>query len=405
MSTAAAPKISDLKIDRLDDLDVSGKRVLVRVDYNVPLDGDRVTDPTRIERTIPTLKALLDKGAKSLVLIAHLGRPKGERVAKFSLKPAAAELERLLGKPVVFVDDCVGEAAEKASAEGGVVLCENLRYHKAETDNDPEFAKRLARLGDVFVQDAFGALHRAHASTAGVAELLPSAAGLLVDKELRFLDGVLEDPHRPFVAVLGGAKVSDKLAVTLRLLDKVDSILIGGGMAYTFLQAQGIEIGKSLLEKERLEDAKNVLAKAREKGVEILLPSDHRIAAEFKADARAETTATQAIPADKLALDIGPATVELFGKRIRDAKTVFWNGPMGVFEMEAFSKGSFATAEAMAAATAAGATTVVGGGDSLAVLKKTGLGPKMTHCSTGGGASLELLEGKLLPGVEALAKT
>jgi len=262
----------------------------------------------------------------------------------------------------------------------------------------------LASLGDCFVQDAFGAMHRAHASTAGIPALLPSAAGLLVEKELKFLTGVMEDPHRPYVAVLGGAKVSDKLAVTLRLLESVDAILIGGGMAYTFLHAQGIEVGKSLLEKDRVEDAKGVLKKAAEKGVEILLPSDHLVAAEFKADSPVETTRTQAIPADKMGLDIGPATIELFAKRIRSAKTIFWNGPMGVFEMDAFAKGSIAAAEAMAAATAAGATTVVGGGDSLAVLKKTGLGPKMTHCSTGGGASLEFLEGKLLPGVAALAK-
>ena len=400
MTATATPKI-----DSLENLDIAGKRVLVRVDYNVPLDGDRVTDATRIERTIPTLKAILERGPKSIVLIAHLGRPKGERVPKFSLKPAAAELERLLGEKVVFVEDCVGEAAEKASNAGGVVLLENLRYHGAETKNDPEFASQLAKLGDCFVQDAFGALHRAHASTAGIAALLPCAAGLLVDKELKFLEGVLADPHRPFIAVLGGAKVSDKLAVTLRLLDKVDTILIGGGMAYTFLQAQGIEIGKSLLEEDLIEDAKTVLATAKEKGVEILLPSDHVVAAEFKEDSPSSTTESQSIPADMLALDIGPKTVDLFGKRIREAKTVFWNGPMGVFEMKAFSKGSFAAAEAMAEATNAGATTVVGGGDSLAVLKMTGLGPKMSHCSTGGGASLELLEGKVLPGLKALSKS
>ncbi|OIO10699.1 MAG: phosphoglycerate kinase [Elusimicrobia bacterium CG1_02_63_36] len=390
----------------MDSLEVSGKTVLVRVDYNVPLDGTRVVDPTRIESTILTLKALLERGAK-LVLIAHLGRPKGQRVEKYSLKPVVAELERCLGRKVVFAEDCVGNAARTAVdslQDGGVALLENLRFHAEEEKNDPEFARELASLGDCFVQDAFGAMHRAHASTAGIPALLPSAAGLLVEKELKFLTGVMEDPHRPYVAVLGGAKVSDKLAVTLRLLESVDAILIGGGMAYTFLHAQGIEVGKSLLEKDRVEDAKGVLKKAAEKGVEILLPSDHLVAAEFKADSPVETTRTQAIPADKMGLDIGPATIELFAKRIRSAKTIFWNGPMGVFEMDAFAKGSIAAAEAMAAATAAGATTVVGGGDSLAVLKKTGLGPKMTHCSTGGGASLELLEGKLLPGVAALAK-
>ncbi len=400
MNVAATPKINSM-----DSLDIKDKRVLIRVDYNVPLDGDRVADPTRIERTIPTLRALLEKGPKSLVLIAHLGRPKGERNPKYSLKPAVGELERLLGEKVTFVDDCIGEAAQKAAEAGGVVLLENLRFHKAEKSNDPEFAKELAKLGDCFVQDAFGALHRAHASTAGVAGLLPCASGLLVDKELKFLEGVMADPHRPFVAVLGGSKVSDKLAVTFQLMNKVDAILIGGGMAYTFLKAQGFEIGKSLLESDRIEDAKAVLARAKEKGVEILLPSDHVAAAEFKADSPAETTETQVIPSDKIALDIGPKTVELFSKRIRAAKTVFWNGPMGVFEMDAFSKGSRATAEAMAEATDNGAVTVVGGGDSLAVLKLTGLGPKMSHCSTGGGASLELLEGKILPGLQALSKS
>ena len=398
--------LSNPLIPGMDSLEVAGKTVLVRVDYNVPLDGTRVVDPTRIESTILTLKALLERGAK-LVLIAHLGRPKGQRVEKYSLKPVVAELERCLGRKVVFAEDCVGNAARTAVdslQDGGVALLENLRFHAEEEKNDPEFARELASLGDCFVQDAFGAMHRAHASTAGIPALLPSAAGLLVEKELKFLTGVMEDPHRPYVAVLGGAKVSDKLAVTLRLLESVDAILIGGGMAYTFLHAQGIEVGKSLLEKDRIEDAKGVLKKAAEKGVEILLPSDHLVAAEFKADSPVETTRTQAIPADKMGLDIGPATIELFAKRIRSAKTIFWNGPMGVFEMDAFAKGSIAAAEAMAAATAAGATTVVGGGDSLAVLKKTGLGPKMTHCSTGGGASLELLEGKLLPGVAALAK-
>jgi len=398
--------LSNPLIPGMDSLEVSGKTVLVRVDYNVPLDGTRVVDPTRIESTILTLKALLERGAK-LVLIAHLGRPKGQRVEKYSLKPVVAELERCLGRKVVFAEDCVGNAARTAVdslQDGGVALLENLRFHAEEEKNDPKFARELASLGDCFVQDAFGAMHRAHASTAGIPALLPSAAGLLVEKELKFLTGVMEDPHRPYVAVLGGAKVSDKLAVTLRLLESVDAILIGGGMAYTFLHAQGIEVGKSLLEKDRIEDAKGVLKKAAEKGVEILPPSDLLVAAEFKADSPVETTRTQAIPADKMGLDIGPATIELFAKRIRSAKTIFWNGPMGVFEMDAFAKGSIAAAEAMAAATAAGATTVVGGGDSLAVLKKTGLGPKMTHCSTGGGASLEFLEGKLLPGVAALAK-
>ncbi len=395
-----------LKISSLDDLDLKGKRVLVRVDYNVPLDGERVTDDTRIRETLPTLKKLIDAGCR-VILIAHLGRPKGKVDPKYSLKPAAAALEKLLGRPVRFAADCVGPAADAAVAAlgpGEVLLLENLRFHPEEEANDPVFAKALAAHGEVFVQEAFGALHRAHASTAAVAELLPGAIGGLVSRELEFLNKVAEKPDHPYVAILGGAKVSDKLIVTQRLLEKVDTLLIGGGMAYTFLKAQGIGIGKSLLEAERLEDARAILAQARERGVELLLPADHVTAAEFKADSPASLTPSQEILDGRIGLDIGPRTRELFASRLKTAKTVFWNGPMGVFEMPAFAAGSRALAEAMAAATAAGAVTVVGGGDSLAVLAQTGLGSKMTHCSTGGGASLELLEGKPLPGLQALSR-
>ena len=394
-----------MKIKRLDELDLKGKRVLVRVDYNVQLRDGVVTDDTRIRETLPTLKRLLSAGCK-VVLIAHLGRPKGKPDPKYSLRPAAKELEKLLGKPVRFAEDCVGPEAEKVVSALGpeeVVLLENLRYHAEEEKNDPAFAKALAKNGEVFVQDAFGALHRAHASTAGVTQYLDGGIGFLVERELEFLDRILSNPPRPFVAVLGGAKVSDKLGVTLKLLEKVNTLIIGGAMSYTFLKAQGIPVGTSLVEDDRLEDAKKILAEARRQKVELLLPADHLVAAEVKEDSPAETTQTQAIPDGKAGVDIGPRSIKLFCERILAAKTVFWNGPMGVFEMKPFAKGSFAVAEAMAQATGAGAKTIVGGGDSLAVIKATGLGEKMSHCSTGGGASLELLEGKTLPGLAALA--
>lgn len=394
-----------LNLRTLDSLDFKGKRVLVRVDYNVPLDGERVTDDTRIRETLPTLEKLRAAGCR-VILIAHLGRPKGQVNPKYSLKPAAAALEKLLGRRVEFVPDCVGpvaEAAVKALGPEGVLLLENLRFHPEEEANDPDFAKQLAAHGEVFVQEAFGALHRAHASTAAAAALLPGAIGGLVARELLFLTQVAERPEHPYVAVLGGAKVSDKILVTRRLLEKVDALLIGGGMAYTFLKAQGIDIGKSLLEADRIDDARQILDEARQRGVEIMLPADHVAAAEFKADSPATVTPSQEVPAGQMGLDIGPRTRALFAARISTAKTVFWNGPMGVFEMTPFAAGSKAMAESLAKATAAGTTTVVGGGDSLAVLAQTGLASKMSHCSTGGGASLELLEGKLLPGLKALA--
>ncbi len=394
-----------LKLKRLQDMTFKGKRALTRVDYNVPMKGGRIEDDARIRETLKTLDALISGGAK-VVLIAHLGRPKGKVEPKYSLKPVAEELSKLLKKPVAFASDCVGPVADKAVAAlkpGEVLLLENLRFHAEEEANDPAFAKALAKHGDLFIQDAFGALHRAHASTAGVTKHLPGAIGYLVQKELEFLDRAIGNPARPFLAIIGGAKVSDKLAVLDKLLERVDALLIGGGMAYTFLAAQGINIGKSLLEKDQVEAAKTVIEKAYNKKVECLLPADHLAVREIGPDAEVTVTQAMSIPPDLIGVDIGPHTVEFFTEQVAKAKTIFWNGPMGIFEMPAFSKGSFAVAEAMAEATKNGATTIVGGGDSLSVLKKAGLADKMSHCSTGGGASLELLEGKVLPGLAALA--
>ncbi len=394
-----------LKLKRLQDMTVKGKRVLVRVDYNVPMKGSKIEDNARIRETLKTLEYLIDGGAK-VVLIAHLGRPKGKPDPKYTLKPVAEELSKLLKKPVAFAPDCVGPESDKAVAAlkaGGVLLLENLRFHAEEEANDPAFAKALAKHGDLFIQDAFGALHRAHASTAGVTKHLPGAIGFLVQRELEFLDRAINNPQRPFVAIIGGAKVSDKLAVLDKLLERVDVLLIGGGMAYTFLAAQGISIGKSLLQKDQIDAAKAIIEKGYNKKVEILLPADHLAVREIKPDAAVVVTQAMSIPAELIGVDIGPHTIEFFSEHVTKAKTVFWNGPMGIFEMEAFSKGSFAVAEAMAAATKAGAMTIVGGGDSLSVIKKAGLADKMSHCSTGGGASLELLEGKVLPGLAALA--
>lgn len=394
-----------LKVRRLQEVALKNKRALVRVDYNVPLKGAKVEDNARIRETIPTLKHLIEGGAK-VVLIAHLGRPKGKPEAKYSLKPVVAELSKLLGQPVAWADDCVGAAAEKAAAAlkpGQVLLCENLRFHAGEEANDAAFAKQLSKLGDLFVQDAFGALHRAHASTAGIPKNLPSSIGFLVQKELEFLDRVIGNPTRPFLAIIGGAKVSDKLGVLSKLLERVDGLLIGGGMAYTFLAAQGVSIGKSLLEKDKVQQAQEIVEKAYSKKVECLLPADHLCVREIKPDAATTVTQAMAIPPDLIGVDIGPHTIEFFTEQIEKSKTIFWNGPMGIFEIEAFSKGSVAIAEALAKATKNGVTTIVGGGDSLSVLAKTGLADQMSHCSTGGGASLELLEGKVLPGLAALA--
>ncbi|MBI3548404.1 MAG: phosphoglycerate kinase [Elusimicrobia bacterium] len=406
MTEKTTPDKKALKIRRVQEMKLKGKRVLVRVDYNVPMKGGAVTDNTRIRETIPTLKRILDEGA-GIVLMAHLGRPKGTTDPKYSLKPVLPELEKLLGKKVQFSPDCVGAAAEKMTAAlkpGDVVLLENLRYHSEEEENDDAFAKSLAKHGDVFVQDAFGALHRAHASTAGVPKHLPGCIGLLVQKELEFLDRVIGNPNRPFLAILGGAKVSDKIGVLQRLTDRVDAMIIGGGMAYTFLSAQNISIGKSLLEKEKIGEAKEIIAKAYAKNVELLLPADHLAVAEIKADAKPQETQGMAVPQGMIGVDIGPRTIEIIIGQIRNSKTIFWNGPMGIFEMEPFSKGTMAVAKAMAKATKSGAVTIVGGGDSLAALAVAKLQDKVTHCSTGGGASLEFLEGKALPGLTALGQ-
>ena len=387
---------------KLTDLDVKGKRVLVRVDFNVPLDEARhITDDTRIRAALPTIEHLLNEGA-AVILMSHLGRPKGVDDA-LRLDPVATRLSELLGRPVKKVDDCVGPEVEAAARElgtGEVLLLENLRFYKEETANDPEFARRLASIADVYVNDAFGAAHRAHASTAGVADYLPAAAGLLLARELDVLGGALENPERPFVAILGGAKVSDKIGVITNLLTKVDALLIGGGMAYTFLKAKGYEVGKSLLDAERIELAKELMAEAEKRGVTLLLPVDVVIADDFSEDASTREVDVDSIPADWEALDIGPKTRQLFAEEVAKAKTIVWNGPMGVFEMAPFAHGTRAVAEALAASKG---TTIIGGGDSAAAVQQFGLAERMTHISTGGGASLEFLEGKVLPGVAALA--
>ena len=382
----------------IEDIEVSGKKVLVRCDFNVPLKDGVITDETRLVGALPTIKYLVEKGAK-VILCSHLGKD-----ASKSLAPVATRLSEMLGKEVIFARDeeVVGENAKKAVSEmkdGDIVLLENTRCRKEETKNIPEFSKELASLADVFVNDAFGTAHRAHCSTVGVTDYLDTAVcGYLIQKELKFLGNAVESPVRPFVAILGGAKVSDKIAVINNLLDKVNTIIIGGGMAYTFLKAQGYEIGTSLVEEDRLEYAKEMVAKAAEKGVKFLLPVDHRVAAEFK-DVEATITEDQNIPVGNMGLDIGPKTETLYADAIKDAKTVIWNGPMGVFEFENYNKGTIAVAKAMADADA---TTIIGGGDSAAAVNILGFGDKMTHISTGGGASLEFLEGKVLPGIAAL---
>ena len=382
----------------IEDIDVKSKRVLVRCDFNVPLKEGVITDVNRLNGALPTIKYLVKNGAK-VILCSHLGKD-----ASKSLAPVATKLSELLGQTVVFARDeeVVGANAKKAVAEmndGDIVLLENTRCRKEETKNAPEFSKELASLADVFVNDAFGTAHRAHCSTVGVTEFLDTAVcGYLIQKELKFLGEAVNAPVRPFVAILGGAKVSDKIAVINNLLDKVDTLIIGGGMAYTFLKAQGYEIGTSLVEADRVDYAMEMIEKAKAKGVNFLLPVDHRVAAGFK-DVEAIVTADQNIPEGHMGLDIGPKTDAIYADAIKDAKTVIWNGPMGVFEFDNFNKGTIAVAKAMADADA---TTVIGGGDSAAAVNILGFGDKMTHISTGGGASLEFLEGKLLPGIEAL---
>lgn len=394
----------NLEVPGLDSLgDLRGKRALVRADFNVPLNKDgEITDDTRIKAAIPTLRALLDRGAKPVVLV-HFGRPKGEVVESMRVTPIGFRLGDLLGSPVLTLKESIGEAVEAAIAgapAGTVVLCENVRFHAGETKGDPELSAAFARLGDVFVGDAFGAAHRDHSSVSGVARLLPSAAGLLLQSECAAFSKVLTSPERPLVAILGGAKVSDKLTVIDALLEKCDSILIGGGMAYTFQVAQGLPIGSSLFEEDRVEMCRAALEKAEERGVEILLPLDHVVADRFAADAKTQIT-DRAIPDGLMALDIGPKTRDLYAERIRGAQTVIWNGPMGVFEMEAFRAGTEAVGKALAECKG---TTVVGGGDSVAAIHLLGLESAVDHISTGGGASLELLEGKVLPGIAALTE-
>ncbi len=383
----------------LKDLDVKGKKVLVRVDFNVPIKDGKVGDDTRIRAALPTIKYLLEQDA-ALILTSHLGRPKGEAKPAFSLAPVAKHLAEIIGMPVKFADDCLGEVAQKASADlktGEILLLENTRFHAGEKKNDPAMAKELASLADVFINDAFGTAHRAHASNVGVAKLLPSAAGFLLEKELKYLGDTIANAEHPFVAILGGAKVSDKIGVITNLLDKTDQILIGGGMANTFFKAQGYEMADSLVEDDAIETAKELLEKA---GSALVLPVDMVIASEFSNQAQNKVVPIGNVPNGWRILDIGPATVDAYASIIRKSKTVVWNGPMGVFEFPNFAKGTFGVAQAVADADV---VSVIGGGDSVAAIKQAGLGDRISHISTGGGASLEMLEGKILPGVDALA--
>ncbi len=384
------------------DIDLKGKKVFVRCDFNVPMDENQnITDNTRIVAALPTIKYLLEQNCK-IILASHLGRPKGEVKPEFSLKPVAKELSKQLGKEVIMANDVIGEdAMTKASnlKEGEIMLLENVRFHREETDNNPEFAKKLASMAEIFVNDAFGTAHRAHASTTGIADYIPGVAGFLIEKELKFLGNAINNPERPFVAILGGAKVSDKIGVIDSLLDKVDTLMIGGGMAYTFFKAQGYNVGNSLCEVEKTGLALQAMEKAKEKGVKLLLPIDTKIGKEFKPDTESKTVAWTEIPDEWEGFDIGEKTIEMFKKELQNAKTVIWNGPLGLFEFEQFAIGTNEIAKTLAELDA---TTIIGGGDSAAAVTKAGLADKMTHISTGGGASLEFLEGKKLPGIECL---
>ncbi len=386
----------------IEDVEVSGKRVLVRCDFNVPMtDEGMITDDRRIREALPTIKYLIKNNAK-VILMSHLGRPKGKFNAKYSLKPIAAKLSELLGQPIDIAEDVIGESAEskvKTLKNGEVLLLENVRFHAEEEENDPTFSKKLASFGDIFVNDAFGTAHRAHASTAGVAAYLPAVMGFLIKKEMDYMGKALTSPDRPFVAILGGAKVSDKIGVIENLLDKIDTLLIGGGMAFTFYKANGLNIGNSLLEADKIPLAAEIIIKAKEKGVKLLLPVDVAAAKEFKADSAYRIVADNQIADDEIGLDIGPESMKIFGDEIRKAGTVIWNGPMGVFEMPEFAKGTFALAEAMSECKG---ITIVGGGDSAAAVEQLGFAEKISHISTGGGASLEFLEGKVLPGIDVL---
>ncbi len=385
------------------DINVAGKKVLVRCDFNVPIDSQtgKITDNRRIRAAIPTIQYLLDNNAK-VILCSHLGRPKGEVNPKYSLKPVAEELSKLLGKEVKLAKDVIGPDAEKLTSNmknQDVVLLENVRFHKEEEKNDPEFAKKLASFAEIYVNDAFGTAHRAHSSTAGVADYLPAVSGFLIEKELEFLGKALENPERPFVAILGGAKVSDKIGVIENLLEKVDTLIIGGGMAYTFYKALGHDIGTSICEEDKIDLAKTILEKAKQKNVKLLLPLDNHVSSEYSNDGEDKFVDKEEIPDGFMGLDIGPRTIEAFKESIKTAKTVLWNGPLGVTEFPKFAEGTRAIANALAQSQA---VTIIGGGDSAAAIEKMGLADKMTHISTGGGASLEFLEGKVLPGIDCL---
>jgi phosphoglycerate kinase len=398
--------VSKRTVADLSESDLAGKRVLVRADLNVPLDDNgKITDDTRIRAAIPTIQDLINKGAK-VVLCSHLGRPKGQVKDSLRLTPVANRLSELLGQTVVKTDDCVGDAvaAQIAAMENGqVALLENLRFHAGEEKNDPEFTKQLAALADVYVNDAFGTAHRAHSSTEGVTHYLkPSVAGYLIEKELQYLQSAIEQPKKPLAAIIGGSKVSSKIGVIETLLEKVDKLLIGGGMIFTFYKARGLSVGKSLVEEDKLELAKSLEAKAKERGVELLLPTDVVVADNFSADANSQTVSIDAIPDGWMGLDIGPDSVKVFQDALSDCKTVIWNGPMGVFEFDKFAVGTEAIAHSLAELTKKDATTIIGGGDSVAAVEKVGVADQMSHISTGGGASLELLEGKELPGIAAL---
>ncbi len=384
------------------DIDLKDKKVLVRCDFNVPMDENKkITDNTRIVAAIPTIKYLLENNC-AIILCSHLGRPKGEFKPEYSLAPVAEELSKLLGKEVIMAKDVIGEDAKQKAAnlkQGQIMLLENVRFHKEETDNSPEFAKELASMAQIYVNDAFGTAHRAHSSTAGVAAYLPAVSGFLIEKELKFLGNAINNPQRPFVAILGGAKVSDKIGVIDSLLEKVDTLMIGGGMAYTFFKAQGYEVGNSICELDKLDLAKQAMEKAKEKGVKLMLPVDTKIGKEFKPDTESKTVAWTEIPEGWEGFDIGEKTIKMFVDELQTAKTVVWNGPLGLFEFDQFAIGTNEIAKALSKIDA---TTIIGGGDSAAAVEKAGLADKMTHISTGGGASLEFLEGKKLPGIECL---